>query len=238
MVKFREAQANAGFSPRSGSGHSPGMRHARYGNLLTRREDTTLRKHIASIGFRAKTARAIAVALAQGISTPIYLGRWEVALHDPHLPATSQPHHEVMELPWSDAQSAVRPFERRIESVANEALARLQAELRSKGFRVSGVGVVGSPDRALERIGNPHIRAHAAEGILFRRVLEVAASQHKLEWRSFSDRRFEEVIASELRRNPQEVKEALTAIGHVAGKPWRADERAAATAAWLMLEKT
>jgi len=140
--------------------------------------------------------------------------------------------------PWAAAQSAVRQFERRIESVASEALAKLLAELQSKGFRVSRVGVVGSPDRALEKIGNPHIRAHAAEGILFRRVLEVAASQHKLEGRSFSDRRFEEIIATELRRNPQEVKEALTAIGRVAGKPWRADERAAATAAWLMLEKT
>ncbi len=193
---------------------------------------------IASIGFRAKTAKAIAVALTRGSSTPIYLARWEVALHDPHLPATSQPHHEVMELPWAAAQSAVRQFERRIESVASEALAKLLAELQSKGFRVSRVGVVGSPDRALEKIGNPHIRAHAAEGILFRRVLEVAASQHKLEGRSFSDRRFEEIIATELRRNPQEVKEALTAIGRVAGKPWRADERAAATAAWLMLEKT
>src|SRR5947199_9239518 len=120
---------------------------------------------IASIGFRAKTGRAIAIALSGGDPSPAYLARWEVVLHDPKLPATSQPHHEVMELPWSDAQSAVRPFERRIESVANEALARLQAELRSKGFRVSGVGVVGSPDRALERIGHPHIRAHAAEGI-------------------------------------------------------------------------
>src|SRR6266516_4213675 len=237
MVKFREAQANAGFSPRSGSGHSPGMRHARYGNLLTRREDTTLRKHIASIGFRAKTARAIAVALAQGISTPIYLGRWEVALHDPHLPATSQPHHEVMELPWADAQSAVRPFERRIEGVANEALARLQAELRSKECRVSSVGVVGSPDRNLERIGNPHIRAHAAEGILFRRVLEVAAAAHNLKWRSFSDRDFGDLAVSELGRKPQEIKLALAAIGHSAGKPWRADERAAATAAWIALPR-
>src|SRR5216110_2766293 len=191
----------------------------------------------ATIGFRAKTGRAIAIALKRNDGTPEYLARWEVALYDPKLPAPG-PHHQVMELPWNDAQRAVRPLERRIEAIAIKMLAGLLNDVSSQGFKVSGVGVVGSPDRALERIGNPHIRAHAAEGILFRRVLEVAASQHKLEWRSFSDRRFEEVIASELRRNPQEVKEALTAIGHVAGKPWRADERAAATAAWLMLEKT
>ena len=191
---------------------------------------------MASIGFRAKTARAIAVALTHGNRSPVYVARWEVALHDPHFPATSQPHHEVMGLPWADAQSAVRHFERRIEAVASEVLSKIIGDLQSKAFRVAGVGVVGSPDRALEKIGNPHIRAHAAEGILFRRVLEVAAVEHKLEWSSFSDRRFEETVAAELRRMPQEVKEVLAAIGHVAGKPWRADERAAATAAWLMLQ--
>src|SRR5437660_8030011 len=181
---------------------------------------------IASIGFRAKTGKAIAIALSRSDPSPAYLARWEVVLHDPKIPATSQPHHEVMELPWTDAQAAVRPLELGIENVATQVIAALMSDIQSRGFSISGVGVVGSPDRKLESIGNPHIRAHAAEGILFRRVLEVAASQHKLEWRSFSDRRFEEVIASELRRNPQEVKEALTAIGHVAGKPWRADERA------------
>jgi|SRR5436309_3871490 len=193
--------------------------------------------HIVSIGFRAKTARAIAVALVRGNPAPRFLARWEVSLYDPLLPATGQPHHEVMELPWIEAQSAVRRFESRIENVAIKALSALLSELGSKECRVSSVGVVGSPDRNLERIGNPHIRAHAAEGILFRRVLEVAAAAHNLKWRSFSDRDFGDLAVSELGRKPQEIKLALAAIGHSAGKPWRADERAAATAAWIALPR-
>ena len=192
---------------------------------------------VVTIGFRAKTARAIAVALASGRFTPTYVGRWNVSLCDPLFPATGQPHHEVMELPWIDAQSAVRPLESRIESVAIETLAVLLSELESKGCRVGAVGVIGSPDRNLQRIGNSHIRAHAAEGILFRRVLEVAATKHKLPWRSFSDRDFEKMAVLELRRKPREIKVALATIGHSAGKPWRADERAAATAAWLVLQR-
>jgi hypothetical protein len=140
-----------------------------------------------------------------------------------------------MELPWIEAQSAVRLLENRVENVAIETLAALLSEMESRGIRAGSIGVVGSPDRNLERIGNPHIRAHAAEGILFRRVLEVAASKHKLLCRSFSDRGFEETAATELHRKPQEIKAALATIGHSAGKPWRADERAAATAAWLVL---
>jgi hypothetical protein len=190
---------------------------------------------ISSLGFRAKTARAIAIALTIGKAAPDYLGRWNILLYDPANPATSQPHHKVMELPWDKAKSAVQPLEHRIENVATEALAKLVGELGSKGFAISGVGIVGSPDRNLDRIGNPHIRAHAAEGILFRRVLETAASNHSLKWQSFSDRLFDEFAAAELKRQPLEIKAVLAAIGGAAGRPWRADERAAATAAWLSL---
>jgi hypothetical protein len=191
---------------------------------------------LVSIGFRAKTGKAIAVALCGGESTPVYFGRWNVALHDPRVPATGQPHHEVMELPWNEAQSAVRPIERRIEKIAVEALSVLLEELESKGCRIGAVGVVGSPDRNLERIGNSHIRAHAAEGILYRHVLEVAAAEHKLRCRSLSDRNIEGLTVSELERNPQQIKAALAKIGQSAGRPWRADERAAAMAAWLVLQ--
>jgi len=188
----------------------------------------------ATIGFRAKTGRAIAIALKRNDGTPEYLARWEVALYDPKLPATG-PHHQVMELPWNDAQRAVRPLERRIEAIAIKMLAGLLNDVSSQGFKVSGIGVVGSPDRQLDRIGNPHIRAHAAEGILFRRVLEVAAEEHRLQWRSFSDRAFEERTFPELRRTPHEIKSTLAAIGRSAGRPWRADERAAAVAAWVVM---
>ena len=143
---------------------------------------------IVTIGFRAKTARAIAIALKADHGSPGFLARWEVSLYDPDLPATGQPHHEVMELPWVEAQSAVQRLERRIEAVAVKMLSGLLADVAKMGFEVSGVGVVGSPDRKLDGIGNPHIRAHAAEGILFRRVLEIAAIEHKLRWRRFSGR--------------------------------------------------
>jgi len=188
-----------------------------------------------SIGFRAKTARAIAVALAAGSSYPMYAGRWNISLCDPLIPQTAQPHHGAMELPWVDAQSTVEPLEKRIELIAIDTITSITHELREKGYRVKGVGVVGSPDRDLERIGNRHMRAHAAEGILFRRVLEAAATKHQLLWLGLSDRDFEESAAQRLRLQPQQIKVVLATIGRSAGKPWRADERAAATAAWLVL---
>jgi hypothetical protein len=180
---------------------------------------------IASIGFRAKTARAIAIALAAEASEPAYIARWEIALVDPTSPATAQPHHEVMELPWTEAQSAVRPLECCIEEVATKRLHAMLNELGQKGYRVDGIGIVGSADRNLARIGNSHIRAHAAEGILFRHVLEVSSAAHNIRWRSFPDKTIQ----------LENMKTTLDSIGRAAGRPWRADERAAATAAWLVL---
>jgi hypothetical protein len=190
---------------------------------------------IASIGFRSKTARAIAIAVGGSKSAPRYLARWEIALHDPLVSGTAQPHHQVMELAWSDALSAVRQLEMQIAAVATERLAGLLEDLRSRGQDVRSIAVVGSPDRDLEKIGNRHMRAHAGEGILFRRVLETAATEHRIKWASFSDREFEMFAVSRLGRTPQDIQKTLAMIGQAAGRPWRADERAAATAAWLTL---
>jgi hypothetical protein len=191
---------------------------------------------MVSIGFRAKTGKATAVALTLQDSRPSYLARWEVSLCDSQVPETAQPHHAVMELPWSEAQRAVAPIEAQIETIADGRLSVLLAEIKAMGRRIGGVGVVGSPDRPLERIGNRHMRAHAAEGILFRRVLEIAASRHNLPCRSFSDRDFEQFAASELDQSSSQLQQMMAALGRSAGRPWRTDERAAAMAAWLVLK--
>jgi hypothetical protein len=188
-----------------------------------------------SIGFRAKTGKAIAVALAGSKKGPEFVGRWNVLLHDPEVSATYQPHHEVMELPWPEALRAVRPLERSIEKITASVLTELTRELKKQGFALYGVGAAGSPDRDLTRIGNFHIRAHAAEGILFRRVIETAAEKLKLSRRSFSDRDISQKAPEYLNLTEEKVTGVLTAVGKIAGRPWRQDERIAALAAWLTL---
>jgi hypothetical protein len=187
-----------------------------------------------SVGFRAKTGKAIAVAICAGKNGPEFVGRWNVLLHDPAAPETGMPHHYVMELPWSEAQRAVKPYEKQIERLAAAALTTIARELKRSGLQLTSVGVVGSPERDLSRIGNFHIRAHGAEGILFRRVLEVAAEMKKLEWKGFSDREFLPAAATELRMPEERLNEVLSELGKAAGRPWRKEERIAAAAAWIV----
>ena len=193
------------------------------------------RSNLVTIGLRAKTGRAIAVVLGGTTESPSVVTKFEVLLTEPKIPATFQPYHEVMEIPWEESQKAVQKFVRAIESVARSSLASLIKKLGSQGLTVKGIGVVGSRDRDLARIGNYHIRAHAAEGILFRHVLELAAETNKVKSRSFSDRDLDQNAASELEFTKATLKRRLNEMGKSLAPPWRTDEKQAATAAWLVL---
>ena len=192
--------------------------------------------NLVTIGLRAKTGRAIAVVLAGSVDSPLVVRKFEIKLTDPRIPATFQPYHEVMELPWAESQKAAGKWVRAIEAVARQAFTKLIKELEADGFKVAGTGVVGSKDQDLERIGNYHIRAHAAEGILFRRVLELAAEARGLRTQTFPDRELERTAASELKLSPAAIKQVLIDLGRSLDPPWRAGEKQAALAAWLTLK--
>ncbi len=196
-----------------------------------------MNSNLVSIGLRAKTARAIAVVLGGSVDIPIVLVKTEIKLADPKIPATAQPYHQVMDLPWQESEREVRKYARAIEAIARKALAQMIKEQRAKGMQVSGVGIVGAKDRDLARIGNPHIRAHAAEGILFRHVLDLAAEANGLKWRAFVDRQFDEITSAELGSQCATVKRKMNDMGRGLAPPWRADEKQAATAAWLVLHR-
>lgn len=191
--------------------------------------------NLVTIGLRAKTGRAIAVVLGGSFDSPRVVTKLEIRLVDPKIPSTSQPYHEVMDLPWEESQQAVRKSAAAIEAVARGAIARLIKQLQSQGMKVYGAGIVGSKDRDLARIGNYHIRAHAAEGLLFRRVLDLAADTNGLTRRTFPDRDLDQIAATELGLQSPVLKRRLNDLGRLLDAPWRADEKQAATAAWLVL---
>ena len=179
----------------------------------------------ACIGLRAKTARAIAVVLAGTTASPRAVIRTAITLASPEDPALFQPYHELMDLPW----------ERAIEAAATKGLKLLIEELRSRRIDVSCIGIVGAPERNLAVIGSPHIRAHAAEGVLFRHVLQVGAEANDLPSAIHSERGIEASAAASLGVSLDEMRARLAEIGRVLGSPWRADEKTAAMAAWMAL---
>jgi hypothetical protein len=192
-------------------------------------------KNSVAIGLRAKTGRAIVVVLGGSADSPTVLLKEEIRLVDPKIPGTAQPYHEVMDLRWEESQREVQKYARAIERVAAKELARLIERITKDGATVTGAGVVGAKDRDLARIGNNHIRAHAAEGILFRSVLEFAAEKNGLPLRAFSDRDFATITKAELGQRHSSVARQIDDLRRSVSAPWRTDEKQAAFAAWLVL---
>lgn len=189
----------------------------------------------AFIGLRTKTARAIAIVLSGSARAPQAIHRAELILSSPKIPATYQPYHAVMSLPWNDAQILVQESAAAIESLATQALRGLLLHAESHGFTVERISIVGAPERRLESIGSPHIRAHAAEGVLYRHALEVAAAANALQSRALVEKGFLSRAEADLDLPSGVFNSTLARLGQELGRPWRADEKMAAAAAWLAL---
>src|SRR5271156_4260697 len=90
----------------------------------------------AVLGLRAKTGRAIAITLGGTRGLPSAIDRAELILWSPKTPATFQPYHAVLELPWEQAEPAARQIEAVIVDLATQALARLVRDVRSRGIEL------------------------------------------------------------------------------------------------------
>jgi hypothetical protein len=193
------------------------------------------KKPPVAIGFRVKTARATAVFLAAPIGAPQILGRRPVELWDPDVPETRQPYHAALELPANEGAKSVQRATQAVQAVAIRAVRALVTELRGQGHDVQGVGLVVGSDTDPDKLKNPHVRAHAAEGRLFREVLEAGADACDLPHLVLVERDAYTKASAVLRRPVDEIKQTIQALGHTIEGPWRSEEKTAALAAWLAL---
>jgi hypothetical protein len=187
-----------------------------------------------SLGLRARTALAIAVVLAKQRDGLRVVHRGELAIFDPELPDSRQPHHAALGLSGAEARRVVERAERAVARAALDRLAELRDELGARGLVVQSVGVVGS-EADPSRVKSPHMHAHAAEGRLFREVLERAAREAALPVRSLGERHAWDEAGRALRRSRAELEGELRGLGKQVGAPWRAHEKLASLAAWVAL---
>ena len=97
--------------------------------------------------------------------------------------------------------------------------------------------VVGSQIDPAE-IANPHIRAHAFEGRLFRSVVAEILQEHEIRTEFLLERDAHPSVAARLKQSTDDVKRAIQDLGRSApakGRPWRAEQKLAALAALFAL---
>lgn len=133
----------------------------------------------AAVGFRVKSGWASAILLVGPIQTPQALDRRVVALSDPDAPETRQPYHAAMGMLEQDG-AKIRQRTKLVQRVATRSVTELLRDFSAAGHKVRRAGLVVGSQINPESIANPHIRAHALEGQLFRTVLQDALRAHGL----------------------------------------------------------
>jgi hypothetical protein len=189
----------------------------------------------AAIGLRVKTGRATAVLLAGSRAEPRALERRAVTLSDPAVPHSDQPYHAALELGEERAAPLVARSVEAVRAVAQRELAALVETLASAGHSLGGVGLVVGSLGDPRKLGNPHVRAHALEGRLFWQVLERAAGELGLRCAVVTEKEIWDHAGDSLRRKPDALRATVARLGRELGRPWGAEEKTAALAAWVAL---
>jgi hypothetical protein len=189
---------------------------------------------IFALGFRVKSGYAIAVALRGSASGPAALVRRVVALSDPAVAETRQPYHDGFYKQQDDPREIARRLTI-VERCARESVDALLDDACFAGLRCRRAGLVVGSVIDPQKVNNPHVRAHASEGQLFRTVLEEALRSHGVDSDVIVEKQLAAKAAADLGRKDAEIARAISAFGKTLGGAWRADEKAACAAAWLAL---
>lgn len=188
-----------------------------------------------ALGFRIKSGWATTVLIAGPAVAPRVLDRRVTVLADPDDPETRQPYHAGLDTHESRGAKAVKRLVKAVERYAHRSVAQLIAEYRAAGHRVRRVGIVVGSVIDPARIPNDHIRAHAEEGRLFRTVVEQALRRVRLRPRVTVERELYATAAKVLRVPASSLRTRVAGLGEGVEGSWRAEEKAAALAAWMAL---
>jgi hypothetical protein len=167
-------------------------------------------------------------------SAPRVLGRWVVELSDPALPESRQPYHAAQGVARDDSPELDRLL-RTVLSHTRTSIAELVAQCAASGCTPQHAGLVVGSVIDPARIGNPHVRAHAHEGRLFRTAIEAALGALGITHAVFVERELFARASADLGQPEPALKRTLTQLGQMVEGSWRRDDKLAALAGWLVL---
>lgn len=188
----------------------------------------------SAVGITVKSGWAAAVVVRGPGSSPRVVENGRIDLSDPEVPDSRQPYHAG----FGTARAGGRELSRLVSSVrrfGGKSVRDAIRRYRAVGHDLRGAGVVVGSLIDPDTIANDHIRIHALEGRLFRRIVEDAAARANLRCSTWRERDLYASSAAAFKRPEQALRDAVNALGDDVAGPWRAEQKMAALAAWLML---
>ncbi|MBI4622223.1 MAG: hypothetical protein HY736_03245 [Verrucomicrobia bacterium] len=188
----------------------------------------------AAIGFTVKSGWAAVVLVGDPVGSLVVHDSRRLDLSDPAIPEALQPYHAG----FGTARSSDQKLSRLVDSVkrfGRKSVVELIQHYRAEGHNVVGVGIVVGSLINPEQIANAHIRIHALEGQLFRRVVEGAAGRSNLEYSVWRERDLYGRATEILKQTEPELRTCLSAFSGLVRGSWRAEQKIATLAGWLEL---
>jgi hypothetical protein len=176
----------------------------------------------AALGFRVKSGWAAAVLLTGPTRSPQLCDLQRIDLSDPRLPETRQPYHAAMGKLETDARK-VNPRIRVVRRIAQKSIGTLLAGYRQHGYMISRAALVVGSQIDPDSIANPHMRAHAFEGRLFRLVIEEALHAHRIRTAVLIERNVYAKAVAERKKSSDDLKHLIQSLGRFTDGPWRAE---------------
>jgi hypothetical protein len=187
-----------------------------------------------AVGFRAKTGWAAAVLLEKTAAGARVLDSRRVELCDPDEPDARQPYHAGFGT-FNQDDAEVKRLVRGVRKFAGRAMKRLLDEYGARGHAPQAGAVVAGSSVDPLKIANLHMRAHALEGRLYREVVEEGLAQGGLRCELLLERDLILRAAERLGMREAVLKRAVAELGRDVDGGWRAENKAAAMAAWVAL---
>jgi hypothetical protein len=178
------------------------------------------------------------VAVAGSLDNPFVLERRRIETADPSIPGSRQPYHAAERLDVRKAENLIRLCRDSSILLARNSVSAMVAQLKRKGHRVVGAGILFASGRPLPNLAatlQSHAFIHTAEGEFFREALVCASEYCSLPVTRVKEREIWERGATLCPLDSTDLEQRITELGRLLGPPWRQDEKLASLAAWIAL---
>ena len=195
-----------------------------------------MKPQTATLGFRVKSGWASLVLLTGPVGSPALRDNRIVDLSDPQVPETRQPYHATFGQLETDAKKTNR-HTNIVHRVTKQSITNLLSDYRRKSYSITHASLVIGSQLDPAAIANPHIRAHALEGQLFRSALEQALNAHGVGTFILQERDAYAKAGAQLKRSYDDLRRTIQNFARSTDGPWRAEQKLAAVGAWLALRE-
>ncbi|HEV2365117.1 MAG TPA: hypothetical protein VGS12_13075 [Caulobacteraceae bacterium] len=197
-----------------------------------------------ALGFRAVRGGSVVVGVAADGTAPRLALSTFLATAAEGDRVAFEPYHVAYEMPRAEgggptaaAASVVAEGRRRQAELAATALAGISERLRSEGFRPAIAALLinraGWMTDQLEHSLSAREHPPVHEGLAVRAALRSAFAGAGLNVVEVDEKSLRESAGLKLPFTPFQIDLQLNALGAIAGRPWRKEQKAACLAAWV-----